>query len=371
MKKRICVATMVAMAMMLSVSCQANKTTAPEGSGAAKVETIKSDFTFLKKLGIDPTDSLLMGTRLETADDKIVMLGLEANQREALLSNVFEGEEAEYDFGGFYIVGVRALPNDYTLVVYHIEFGDGSDGLVGIYDRNGKMTDCFQTGPWDFKMPDTMNEDYTAGVMNEEHNVLEMVSKYSFKVTSTNSKYDFVAGSADRDEFGMSNFKKVKDLMSITKEYNFSVDKNGRIKMETPKVLDKKGVTAKDMLLDDINGLFKAPKYDATILDQVNVLAAKPEVQASMGSEDDEFGYRLQAVVNRVFAMNPQGLLKWLASHRDLTKNQVVTIFESLFSEGAIEKYRLYQQIQNMPAGADKDYLEKLTGQWGPANAVG
>ena len=369
MKKRICVATMMAMALLLSVSCQANKPAAPEASGAAKVETIKSDFTFLKKLGIDPTDSLLMGTRLETADDKIVMLGLEENQRKALLSDVFEGEEADY--GGFYIVGVRALPNDYTLVVYHIEFGDGSDGLVGIYDRNGKLIDCCQTGPWDFKMPDTMNEDYTAGVMNEEHNVLEMVSKNSFKVTSTNSKYDFVAVTADRDEFGMSNFKKVKDLMSITKEYNFSVDKNGRIKMETPKVLDKKGITAKDLLIDEINGLFKAPKYDVSILDKVNAIAAKPEVQASMGSEEDEVGYRLQAIVNRVFAMNPQGLLKWLASHRDLTKNQVVTIFESLFSEGAVDKYRLYQQIQKMPAGADKNYLEKLTGQWGPADAVG
>ena len=64
--------------MILSVSCKASKAEGPESSGAAKVETIKSDFTFLKKLGIDPTDSLLMGTRLETADDKIVMLGLEA-----------------------------------------------------------------------------------------------------------------------------------------------------------------------------------------------------------------------------------------------------------------------------------------------------
>ena len=369
MRKRICFATMMAAAMLLSISCKANKQASPDASGVAKVETVKSDFNFLKKLGIDPTDSLLMEERLETAPDKMVMLGLEENQRKALLGDVFEGEEADY--GGFYIVGVRALPNDYTLVVYHIEFGDGSDGLVGIYDRNGKLSDCCQTGPWDFKMPETMNDDYTAGVMREEHNVLDMLSKNSFKVTNSVSTYDFVAGSADRDELGMNNFKKVKDLMSIAKEFNYSIDKNGRIKMEAPKMLDKKGVTANDLLLDEIDGLFKAPKYDASILDKVNAIAAKPEVKASMGSEDDEFGYRLQSIVNRVFAMNPQGLLKWIASHRDLTKNQVVTIFESLFSEGAVDKYRLYQQIQKMPAGADKDYLEKLTGQWGPADAVG
>lgn len=73
----------------------------------------------------------------------------------------------------------------------------------------------------------------------------------------------------------------------------------------------------------------------------------------------------------RVFSENPDGLLKWLASHRDLSKNRVVTIFESLFSEGIVDKYKLYQQIQDMPAGSDKEYLEKLTGQWGVAGAVG
>ena len=368
MKKSICVAAMVA-AMLLPFSCKANKPAAPEASGAAKVETIKSDFSFLKKLGIDPADSLLMGNRLETADDKIVMLGLNEKQRKALLGDVFEGEDADY--GNFCIIGVRALPGDYTLVVYHIEFGDGSDGLVAIYDRNGKLIDCCQTGPWDFKMPDFMNDDYTAGVMREEHNVLDMVSNNSFKITNSVSKYDVVAVPLDGEDEGVSGFKKVKDQMSITKEYNFTVDKNGHLKMETPKVLDKKGATAHDLLLDEIDGMFKAPKYDVSILDKVNAIAAKPEVKASMGSEEDEVGYRLEAIINRVFAMNPQGLLKWLASHRDLTKNHVVTIFESLFSEGAVDKYLLYQQIQKMPAGADKDYLEKLTGQWGPAGAVG
>ena len=374
MKKRICVATMLAMAMLLSVSCQANKTTAPEGSGAAKVETIKSDFTFLKKLGIDPTDSLLIDTRLETSNDKIVMLGLEENQRKALLNGVFEGlEDAdnEFDYGAFNIIGVRALPGDYTFVAYHIEFGDGSSGMVCVYDKNGKLTDCVQLGPWDFRMPEVMNEDCTEGEMRDECNALAFVSQNKFVVNRTLSRYEFKTTTSDRDEFGVTDFKKTKDLSSIVKEYAYTIDKNGRIKMDKPKMKEQKGNTPESLLIDEIEDLTMSPKYEENVYDLLNELAMRPLVQQTAGGVDDEFSYRLQGTVARLFELNPQDLLKWIAKHRDLKKNQVVTLFESLFSDGVINKYTLYQQIQKMPAGADKDYLEKLTGQWGPSDAVG
>ena len=132
MKKSICVATMVA-AMLLPFSCKANKPAAPEASGAAKVETIKSDFSFLKKLGIDPTDSLLMGNRLETADDKIVMLGLNEKQRKALLGDVFEGE---FRNNSFY-VGKYTIAKDKSYYIGSYNKGQPSNGTW--YDKNGKI----------------------------------------------------------------------------------------------------------------------------------------------------------------------------------------------------------------------------------------
>ena len=375
MRKRICFATMMMAAMLLSISCKANKPATPDASGVAKVEKVKSDFAFLKKLGIDPTDSLLMDERLETAPDKIVMLGLEENQRKALLKGVFEGLEAnaenELDYGAFYIIGVRALPGDYTLVTYHIEFGDGSSGMVGVYDKNGKLTDCVQVGPWQFRMPEMMNEDCTEGEMRDECNVLTFVSQNKFVVNRTLSRYEFKTTTSDRDEFGVTDFKKTKDLSSIVKEYAYTIDKNGRIKTDKPKMKEQKGNTPESLLIDEIEDLTMRPKYDENVYDLLNELAMRPLVQQTAGGVDDEFGYRLQGSVARLFELNPQDLLKWIAKHRDLKKNQVVTLFESLFSDGVINKYTLYQQIQKMPAGADKDYLEKLTGQWGPADAVG
>ncbi len=367
MKKGICLTVIAAVALLVSVSCNANKSTAPESSGASKVEAVKSDFSFLKKLGIDPADSLLIADEIDAERGQMALLALDDNQRRALLKGI--ADDDEIDFGVFSIAGIRALPGGFTLVAYHIELGDGSGGMVAVYDRDGKVTDMALTGAWQTWEPVTMNEECTAGVMLKINNVLRMVSKNSFKVTGTTDKYSFTASLGDREVYSLADYKKTNSLMNIVKEYTYTIDGKGLMKMSTPKVLSKTGVKDVDMLIGEIDDLFSIPKNDISVCDKLNEIALRPQVMNA--ANDEEYGYRLQSVVMRVFSENPDGLLKWLASHRDLSKNRVVTIFESLFSEGIVDKYKLYQQIQDMPAGSDKEYLEKLTGQWGVAGAVG
>ena len=146
MKKGICLTVIAAVALLVSVSCNANKSTAPESSGASKVEAVKSDFSFLKKLGIDPADSLLIADEIDAERGQMALLALDDNQRRALLKGI--ADDDEIDFGVFSIAGIRALPGGFTLVAYHIELGDGSGGMVAVYDRDGKVTDMALTGAW-------------------------------------------------------------------------------------------------------------------------------------------------------------------------------------------------------------------------------
>ena len=89
-------------------------------------------------------------------DDNEVITDFTKAQEDALLKVVaepFRMDDGEIE-GGFAIIGIRALPNGHTLILYSVEFGDGSIKIIAIYDRNGNLL-AYNELAYSIKIEDT------------------------------------------------------------------------------------------------------------------------------------------------------------------------------------------------------------------------
>ena len=59
-----------------------------------------------------------------------------------------------------------------------------------------------------------------------------------------------------------------------------------------------------------------------------------------------------------------------MASHRG-RENSLLTVFERLFSNSWVRKEELIDEMQRMTDPSARSYMERITAQWGPADAVG
>ena len=361
---------LAALCVMLLWACTA--------SGGQKAETVQNqaDLSFLTSLGIDMNKVTTIGTDFNGGSDAEAQSLTHAQGRALLgqvipyLSGETPDEQADVP-GNFFITGVKPMAGGYTLVMFLIEFGDGSSESVGIYDSKGTLTDFADLGSWlDFGMEEA-EQDMRSGTGYKTEAGMNSITDKGFTIDRSlkyvNWKLEKSTVGEDDEPYPVPT--PTGTIWELKKQYVYTLDTNGHLRLAMPLKTRTTGTPDRVSLLrDEIDDLDFLPISDASRFDRLNSLAEKVNVMTQ--EIDDQLQYNIEVMAWRYFDATPQAFLRWIADHRD-NPGHILKIFENIFSKAYVPKERLVEQISAMPAGEARDYLERLTAQWGPADAVG
>ena len=347
------------LALMLVMMAACGSATAGDSTSSASNKT----FAFLRELGLNVDQITQFNNDGPISFDSIVELNKE--QEEVLLKKVgnpFRMEDGEIE-GSFSLLGIRALPAGYTLILYSVEFGDGSSRIFAIYDSEGNTTDYLDTGYWTDQHGIEASDDYTTGESYGDNTQCVFDSPTTMKLERKFNRYSWKSNKENYEQ------EMVKEFWRIEKEYLYRITDKGTFELADIKTRQSGPVEPEMALLEEISDMSYYTGISA--LDHLNELALRPDVKQAAAAPEGQASYRLQGIVEEWYRTKPEQLLEWMSQHRDLSKNAVTGILEQCFSTGWISKESLIKIIDNMPDGETKKYIEDLTAQWGPADAVG
>lgn len=358
---------LAALALMPLVACNASGTSSNAGDQAAPAAApAKPDLGFVKKLGVDASK---LGTVGDNFDFSAIQeyVPLEDEQVFKLLPMVQNLNEGEVE-GGYYLEGARALPGGYTMLLYGVEYGDSGTDLMGIYDKNGNLTDFMQLGNCDEFMTIECNDEMTQGKAQVVKTFMKFSSPNEFSIDKTIKVADWKRPPSEEESLP-SNFTKVHWLVQTLN--NYDIDGQGRITLVDEKEVKRQGDIDPDFKRwNAIGNLGHLPASDPNRIECLSKMANDLYEQLGRGGYDEDPSYHIQQVVAEYFDSNPQTLLQWIYNNRN-KKNLIVEHFEQIFANGWRNKYTLVKAIEQMRNKDAQKYLEELTAQWGPRDAVG
>lgn len=370
---------LIAAVAVLLAACS-NKPTAVTDGETANVERVKSNFDFLRKLGIDSIQKVEFISLYDGSKEVPEGIFLDDEQSAALLSEVFpflkntEGmnvDEGEVPDGAFFIAGVKALQNDYTMVAFTVEVGDVAIGSLGIYDKNGKLTDYMDLGPWN------LNRSWDSGMSAITCDInsacIEFTANDAFSVKKVDGQYE--GHSEPKKSAAQSEqpdtLVKDKDLWLMERRFSYKIDDKGRIALIDVKNEKMENVPPAILLEREIDDISEYPYSDQSVYDKLNAMAAQPKY-VNPGAEGDYTGTctlrTMQSALARMYDRNPQNALNWMAAHLDAP---LIKVWKSVIGEGFVSKEKLVSDIDKMTNETAKKAVGQLTAQWGLNGAMG
>ena len=349
--------------LMLTLLAACGSATVGSSSSTGENSDNDKQFAFLRELGLDVDHITQFDQNGAISFDSIVELN--KKQEDVLLKTVgdpYRMDDGEIE-GGFSLLGIRALPAGHTLILYSVEFGDGSSKVFAIYDSEGNTTDYLDSGYWKDEHPIETNDDYTTGESYGDETQCVFDSPSSLKLERTFNRYSW---KRDKETY---EHEMVNEFWKIEKEYSYQITDKGTFVFSGIKSKSTGPVEKEMAMLDEISDLDYYT--DDSVFDRLNNLALRNDVKQAANNPEGQASYRLQGIVEHLYQTKPQQLLQWMSLHRDLSKNAVTGILEQCFSTGWISKEALIEILKKMPDGEVKNYIENLTAQWGHADAVG
>ncbi|MBR1551660.1 MAG: hypothetical protein IJ632_04995 [Muribaculaceae bacterium] len=336
-------------------------------SGACHAAT-SGDFAFLRALGVDMNRVAVLTDAPFNGGDDAHGASLTTEQYIPLLNDVyrfkqFSREELEEMEGNFFITGVRALPGGNTLVVVLVELGDCADNDIAVFDRQGHLIDYLDGDTWASMDNTDANEDYTAGTAYNTTGMMQFDSDTEFHITKRLALVDWV----NRGEWKR---EAVATHWTIEKTYHYRVDTAGHLSLQRIDSATDGSAEPRLVQEQDIRMLQFYPRSQDSRLDFMNTKAMDHDVKRLMADPDATAGFLMEQVMYIYYRQNPQQVLNWMASHRG-RDNCLLTVFERLFSNSWVRKEELIDEMQRMTDPSARSYMERITGQWGPADAVG
>ena len=356
--------TFIIMLPLMSCSASNNSGDAEQQSAPA-AETEKLDLAFLKKMGVDVSQLQTMGDKYDS-DKTWKATVLTDEQILTLLPMVKNMNDVEIE-GGYDIEAARAMPGGHTMLIFAVEYGDSGTELMGIYDREGNLTDFMQLGDIREFSTQQCNDEMTQGTAQVTHTIFTFTSPAEFTIDKTVKLVDWKR--APGDEALPSNFTKVHWLVQTLDSYE--VDDQGRITLVDEKEVKRQGEVDPDVeRWSGIARLGQLPASDPNRIERLNDKSNELYEQLGRGDYDADPSYHIQMVLAEYFDSNPQTLLQWIYNYRG-KKTLLVEHFEQIFANGWRNKYTLVRAIEQMRNPDAQQYLNDLTAQWGPSDAVG
>ncbi|MBR3100775.1 MAG: hypothetical protein IKH19_03360 [Muribaculaceae bacterium] len=363
MKMKSIVILMSVVAMLVACAPKSQGGEAAVQSTSQKADAVS--FQFLKQLGMDPSKvKVLQKGETFNGGNDAEALGLTDAQRRALLNDVYHFDLQKEDEmeTNFFVTAVAPLAGNHTLVVFLEEFGDGSSQALAVYDAQGHLTDYVDAGTWASVDLVNANEEYTEGTGYELTGDITMDGPNGFVV---NRQMAFVDWKSNEETY----MQPVKKHWAIKHRLNFACDNQGHLKLtlKGPEVEGKP--EANEQFYQDLRMVSQYPMSDASRLDLLNKRCSEPNVVRDM-AESGLADNIMKMALWSYYHSNPQQLLSWMAAHRG-GDNKLRALFEELFAAGWADKYQLVKFMEQMPDAAARKYMEDLTAQWGPRDAVG
>ena len=243
-----------------------------------KVTPVKSDFTFLKKLGIETTGGIVLPDsidreHIDSRHDAAFMLDFD-KQAVPLLDEVLDltTNPDQRDVMN-YILGIKALPGYFTLVAYERAYGDGTAAYVGIYDRQGRLTDFMNCGKWFREEPAWQGEDNQC-LVERRKSLLKFVAPGEFVIVRDQSLY---SGIVDTTQFEST---KTGCKWKIVNELHYRVDAQGHIMLERTVCNKSQNVPATSAFTDKVDEAIYLPRSSG----QESLCRWMPSVRLDSGS---------------------------------------------------------------------------------------
>ncbi len=336
-----------------------------------KTATVKSEFAFLKKLGISPARGIVLLDSLDrecNIDFNDVLLLDRDEQALPLLGKVIDvaGDPNQVDVMN-YLVGVKALPGNYTLAAFERVYAESMAAYVGIYDAQGELIDFMNCGTWFQDVP-LWEEGDSFNAVYRKKALLKFGAPGEFYIERCMGEY---TGSAVEPDF---RFAVNGCRWEIKKTFRYMVDAAGHIVLMRVVCNKSNDVTADASLRDKIDEIARLPlSAGKECLDRINRLATYSEqVRLGSGNADACNGlYDLAWLLSERYTFDPQLVLAWVASHRDVGKYKLTRVFKFIYEEGILPKDGLVKDTERMRDPEARRYIEQLTAQWGPRYAVG
>ena len=303
----------------------------------------KSQFPFLEALGIDAKSVTTSGAvTVSTPSPAENRVNLTLQQAEKLLGDV---DDMRLAFGGIAIHMVRALPEGHTLIVYRVAFGNGEFTFFATYDKAGAVIDYLYTGNWS-------TQETSHGYTTYDMAWAEFKNDDDFVLHRTISK-------VKPSEVGNG-----KVLWSMKRDYCYFSDANGFItfqKVDVPQP-NGKNCTKDDILSYDFDDfLVFMPHSAKNLVSALNQLCIDKNVTMAQLSKFSD-------TANLLFRHNEMEMLDFMYQH---PKSPVVAMMKAAVKNGQLGKSDLYNAINKLPAGKQRNALKKLTSQWTVKGAVG
>ena len=314
------------------------------------------DFAFLKRLGIDPRQLTLMGDRY-AIDEHTNYWSLDGRQVVALLDEVAHWQylmDEDMAEGGRSIVGVRALPGDYTLVLLSQEFGDGSSQEMAVYDKNGHLTDhvCLDYGSgW---------QGFNIDKDPESEAQVTWTTQYRFEDTS-HFVVERTEVSAVWDDGCMSN---AKPIGQVVKGYHYALDDQGHLSLANISRTEEGEVIGQRYRFDDLRDVVMRPHSDASRFDVLESLIVRDDVAAEFqreATDEDYYSDAVYLVRQAVWAMSeehPRQFLNWLYAHRDA--EHISAVMRENANSGLQFDGVVLREVESFSSPAMKAYFKQL-----------
>ena len=290
---------------------------------------------------------------------------IELNEDQALkllpMAQFLEGGDI-YD-GRYYITAAKALPDGYTMLLYGWETGDDASlQMMGIYDKDGNITDFMQLGDMGEFDYIEQNDDYTQGRAQMTDINLKFTAPGVFTLDKTVKEADWKRDPNSDD--GRREPTKVNWLVQTLETY--SVDGKGHIALDGRKEVKRQGTLDKEYeSWTAIYDLSRLPMSDATRIDQLNDLAGKMKQTQGDQQYADGTAYIVISAINEYFATNPDALFQWIYKNRDHS-NMIVGHLQESVTNHYLDKALLDQAISQMTDKAAQKYINDLTAGWAP-----
>lgn len=331
-----------------------------QGQTTAQNGELTLNLDFLKKLGIDVTGIQLISDKGEMGYDYI---DLEAEQVLQLLPIPPETNVEELG-GTVWISGVRPLPTGHTMIIFsEIAGEDAATEMMGIYDKQGRITDFMQLGDMNQVLLIEADEDYKQGRATMSFTTLTFSSPSEFTLDTTEKEGNW---RNDDPESGIPRDLISHDWLRQTVK-RYSIDDNGRLTLVQEKEVKREGTIDPDY--EQSNAFLKLttmPMSDITCIDRLNDHANALVDKLGREAYDDEMPYAVQAVLAQYFDCTPDAVLMWIYDHRN-SDNLMVHHLQQIFVEGRRDTRTLRRAIAQLPGKQAQTYLSRLTASWRPA----
>ncbi|MBO4871303.1 MAG: hypothetical protein J5565_04905 [Muribaculaceae bacterium] len=317
------------------------------------VPHVKNDFRFLRQLGIDVSQLNIMGDKV-VLDEHVNYYPL-SQEVIPLLDKVrhmdYYINHADGRDGGYSIVGVRDL-YDMMLVLYSVEYGDGANIEMGMYDDNGHLCDFLDMGYWsdsrycnidDGPESDANISINTHCVFHEDETFTLVVSGEMHPINAEPSESNLMGRITKMVHIGYKNRHFVVE--DIKMQYS-----DPELKMFFP--------------FEDLINLRYSPSSDTKKFTQLNQIIEREDVADDLKDEYSEASYLIVHTLADWLETSTGPLMSWLTYHQDSDNNHLLYFVKDSYKSGVADGAMLKYVVSQMQPNKVKKYATQLFQQW-------